>query len=88
MYVYYGALLLTSYQSKFNMRGLCMFLISISFCYCALVLEVPFDENDPTKKTTLTLDKDIEFMNPITICIRFYLTGFVSPRYIFSGHDR
>jgi hypothetical protein len=42
---------------------------------------------DSDIKPTLTLDKDIEITNSITFCIRFYLKGTTTLKYIFISQN-
>ena len=70
------------------MRICHVLLLSLWHCYCTLVVEVPFNENDLDQKTTLTFNDDIEISNPMTFCIRFKLNDYVTPRYILSTDQK
>ena len=65
------------------MRICHVLLLSLWHCYCTLVVEVPFNENDLDQKTTLTFNDDIEISNPMTFCIRFKLNDYVTPIAVF-----
>ena len=52
------------------------------------IVEVPYDESNQNEKTILDLENTIEITNPITLCIRFKLKDYISPRYIFSSPNK
>ena len=60
------------------------FLLFIWNCYGTLVIE---HRADSDIKPTLTLNMDIEITNSITFCIRFYLKGSTTLKYIFISQN-
>ena len=67
---------------------LILFLCFVYSCWTALVVKVPMDKNEASKKSIFTLDSDLQIPNQIVFCVRFKFKSSIMPTYIINSKSK